>query len=448
MGKRAWWLLGRAVLGVAVFAAALSVFGGAARQSRFDPDENLYMWRGRYFGHLFLRHDLTHPEWADSYWTHTQPMLTNYLVGGWLWARGYDQSELPPPYDWGAGSKENRRQGRFPSPELLADARAPMVVVAAGVAGLLYLLGCALGSPLAGLIAAALATLSPLTQKFLVRALSEPPLGLFLLLALLVGVLGARRGRAGSLPLRWALALGLALGLGLATKLTLTLSFAAILAWGGLVALAAWRNRTVAGSGLTRAWAAGRGWALALALALGVFVVSNPHLYPNPLLHSGHLFQNRADEMQAQQRLLPKDALHNLNDRVRFVFGGSLIEHTASGPRRGGLEAALAGIGLGTLLARVWRGWRRRGHPPAEGLVLVTMLSYFVGVSLGLLLAWPHYLVPTFLLGTILSGLGAAAIVSQLARAGVRLDRRIVRPTIGQRLRTRERNAVAREPAS
>jgi hypothetical protein len=80
----------------------------------------------------------------------------------------------------------------------------------------------------------------------------------------------------------------------------------------------------------------------------------------------------------------------------------------------------LATIGGAVLLARTWRGWRRTSHIPAEGLVLVTVLAYFVGVTAGLLLAWPHYLVPTFLLGTVLSGLGLSAVTHSLVHQSVR----------------------------
>jgi 4-amino-4-deoxy-L-arabinose transferase-like glycosyltransferase len=421
MHKPPWWLLARTLLGVIVLLAALWVLGGAARRNSFDGDENLYMWRGRYFGHLFLRQDIGHPEWGDSYWTHSQPMLTNYVVGGWLWAQGHDLEKMPPPYLWGKGSQENRRQGRVPDRALLAQARAPMVVIGAGAVVLLYLLGCSLGSTLGGLTAATLALVSPLTQKFLVRAVGEPLLGFFLLLSLLLAVLAARRARHGAISIGWAVAVGATLGLGLSTKLTVVLSVAAVLAWMLLTVLAAWhRAGSIHGAHFGRAWTAGRGWAVAVAVSLGIFVLSNPHLYPNPGLHTAHLFQNRFEEMVAQQRNLPGDAVDNPLERVWFVLQGSLIESTATGSRGLPLEAALATIGGAVLLARTWRGWRRTSHIPAEGLVLVTVLAYFVGVTAGLLLAWPHYLVPTFLLGTVLSGLGLSAVTHSLVHQSVR----------------------------
>jgi hypothetical protein len=416
MRNPTWLLVGRTVLAAGVLIAALWVLGAAARRSRFDGDENLYMWRGRYFSHLFLRRDISHPEWGDSYWTHSQPMLTNYMVGGWLWARGYDLEKMPPPYQWGKGINENRRQGRVPDAALLAEARTPMVGIAAATAVLLYLLGCSLGSVVAGLAAAALMVASPLTQRFLVRALSEPPLAFFLVVGLLLAVLGARRGQHGGLTPGWVVALGAALGLGFATKLTGVLSLAAVLGWGSFVALAAWRRQpTHSVASLQQAWRAARGWAFALAIALGVFVLSNPHLYSDPLVHTAHLFQNRVAEMLLQQRQLPQDALLNPLERVRFVLGGSLIDSMPLGSRGLPLEAVLAAVGFSVLAVRTWAAWRAIRELPAEGLVALTVLVYFAGVSAGLLLAWPHYLVPAFLLACLLSGLGLSTITHSAA---------------------------------
>jgi hypothetical protein len=57
------------------------------------------------------------------------------------------------------------------------------------------------------------------------------------------------------------------------------------------------------------------------------------------------------------------------------------------------------------------------------------VLIYFFGISAGLLLAWSKYILPSFLLGTLLSGVGAAALIDRLRllprpqfRAAVRPD--------------------------
>jgi 4-amino-4-deoxy-L-arabinose transferase-like glycosyltransferase len=375
------------------------------------------MSRAGYFRYLFVEHDLTRPEWGDSFETHTHPMLTNYIVGGWLWFRGYELGDMPHPYDYYKDRPGNHREGRIPDDALLADGRAPMVFLATGMVGLLYLLGRIVGGIIAGLAAAALALGSPLVRESLVRALSEAPLTFFLFLALLLAVLGGRRGRANRLPLGWAVAVGAAAGLAFATKLTAVLSLAAILGWMALaVVLAIGRSEALGIRGRLRAaWQAGQGWVLALLVALGVFVLSNPHLYPNPFLHTAHLFQQRSEEMVGQ-RFGPNytQAIDNPLKRPFYVLGRSLIDYTLTGSHGLPLEVALAGTGAFALLMRTWRGWRQHGQLPAEGLVLLTALTYVAGISAGMLIARIPYFVPTLLLGILMSGLGLSALISLL----------------------------------
>ena len=298
-----------------------------------------------------------------------------------------------------------------------------MVATAAGAAAVLYVLGRVLGGPLAGLAAAVLMLGSPLLNLRLVRARADSPLAFFLILALLLAVLGARRGRAGRLPLSWAIAVGAALGLGLGSKLTAALGVGAMLTWGGLVVTLAVLHGgpSHAGSRLARAWAVGRGWVLAVVVGLGVFILSDPHLYPNPPLHAFHLFQERYEDLVEQQQAFSRRALRTPLARVRFVLDGSLISGTATGDRGLPLEAVLAPLGGAALLVRAWRGWRRQGQVSADALVLLTVLVYFAGVSAAILWAVETYLVPTLLLGTLLSGLGLAAVVGQLPRLAARI---------------------------
>jgi 4-amino-4-deoxy-L-arabinose transferase-like glycosyltransferase len=416
MQMRAWRRLVEVILPVAVLIAGFVMLDERAGRASFFGDEGRAIWLTRYFDFLFIRHDLTNPEWGDNYWTHDYPFVSPYIIGGWLRVRGVDLDNVPPPYRFEADLKDNRREGRVPDEALLAEARAPIVALGAGAIALLYLLGRVLGGVIAGLAAGGLALAGPLSRAVLTRAVSDSPLVFFLLLGLLLGVLGARRGRVGGLPIGWAVAVGVALGLALGTKLTAALSLAAVVGWGGLAALLAARSHRSSdlGARLGRGWAAGRGWALALAVALLVFVLGDPHLYSNPLLHTAHLFQHRAEEMRRQQRVYPRDAVLNPLERPGHVLASSLIDGTWAGSHGLPLEAGLASLGVAALLVRIRRSWRRTGALPAEGLVLLTVLVYFVGVSAGLLLGWTNYFLPTFLLGSLLSGLGLSALAREL----------------------------------
>src|SRR5205823_3855122 len=140
------------------------------------------LWQSRYFSYLFLERDLTKPEWGDNFVTHTQPMLTRYILGGWLWAHGYDLFKMPRPYVWDKSLEDNRVTGRVPGEALLRQARAPMVLFATAALAVLYLIGRVLGGALAGVVASVLALSSPLVQETLVRTLPDAPLAFFELL--------------------------------------------------------------------------------------------------------------------------------------------------------------------------------------------------------------------------------------------------------------------------
>jgi hypothetical protein len=388
----------------------------ASRAAGFNWDESRYIARARFFYYAFVAHDVSGPAWADSEATHTQPMLTNFLVGGWLAARGYDvrQVDLLPPYDPATGEPAPSRRVERVDYRLLAAAREPMVPLGAAVAAVLYLLGRLVVGRVAGLVAVGLTLGSPLLRDFLPQARSECLLSLWILLGLLLAYLSARgAANPGS---GWFGEVGLVLGLGLGTKLSGALSLAAILIWSLVVtAQAGWRARR---SGLRALlgsiWRASRGWLLAMWVALSVFWLSDPHLYPNPILHTRHLLEFRVQEALDQQLRWPILAKTTLLDRAAFVVGQSLFGMTATGAQGLPLETGLFGLGAAVLLRRTWRGWRSTGVLPAEGLVVLTVLVYFVGMTTGLLIAWQRYLVPTLLLGTLLSGVGAAWILSRV----------------------------------
>jgi hypothetical protein len=419
------WMVADLGLVLGLIIAAFLVYGEATRHVRYHSDEGRYMARGRYFSHLFVQHDLSRTKWGDKFETHTHPMLANYIVGGWLWGRGYDLETMPPPAlsvqglnFWLLFEQPMDQRLRVEDfPELL-HAREPMIYLAAGAVSVLYVLGRILGGTVAGLAAASLMIVSPHAQEFLARAVSEPPLLFFILLSLLFSVLGVRRGRYGRLPLVWAVPLGVTLGLAVGTKLTALLSLAAVLAWiTVLAARAAWQRRPGApGTRLRRAWDSVRGWSLAAALAMVVFVASNPHLYPNPPLHVAHLFHHRAAVGETVQAASPDRAarMQNPLSRVGYVLSGSLIQGTWSGSRGFPVELMLATLGFGALAARAWRAWKVHGCIRAEAVVLVTVLAYVGGVSAGMVVAQPRYLVPTNLLGCLMSGLGLSVLIRRV----------------------------------
>ncbi|MFN0073603.1 MAG: ArnT family glycosyltransferase [Chloroflexota bacterium] len=399
-----------------VLMVAIPLFRMAAETVPYAPDETHYLVTSRYFHHTFISRDLNHPDWAESYNTRTQPMLARFAVGAALWIQGLDLLDLPLSGDFifGLSVEENEALGRVPDPWLLNAARAPMIGFAIGTIGLVYLLGRFIAGPLGGLSAAVFTMGSPLVDQSLVRAVPDAMMMFFILLALVLSVIGARRQDGGLGP-GWALVIGIALGLALGTKLASLISVCAVLTWSVIASTLAlslanntgWRTRGVA------AWRALRGWLLAVGIALHIFIASNPYLYPNPGLHTLQLFAQLAYENAVVQSQFPGQVLHPL-DRPRYVVEGSLVEHTLTARWGYPLEPFLAALGASGIFMQVWLMWRRDRQIRARGLLLVTAFSYFVLVTMAISMAWQRYLIPTMVLSAVLSGIGVAWIVHTL----------------------------------
>jgi asparagine N-glycosylation enzyme membrane subunit Stt3 len=420
----------------ATLGAAFWVLAAAARTLPLGGDEPNYVGRGRYFDHLFVQHELGGPVWADGHDTHTQPMLANYVVGGWLRLRGHDLDRLSNALRAKRALLASISGRTVSEGSTLQHAREPMVGIGALTIGIVYLIGRVLGGPGAGIVGAAIATASPLSRSVLPLAGSDALLALFLLLGLLLSTIAIRRSPGGVLPLRYGLGIGIALGLGLGTKLTAAANLALVAVWVPLAALAAARGaRTSDGVGrLMRAWRASRGWLLAVGIAFAVFVLSDPHLYPDPIRHTLHLALFRGAALRGQQLGEP-EAVQGLLQRPRLVLIGSFVAGTPLGSRGVPLEAGLAAIGALGLAATTRRAWQRTGRLPAEALPLLAALLLLAGESTLLLVAYPRYWLPSTLLTAIFAGLGAATIAELapgIGRAVIRSGRSNVRGTSGR----------------
>jgi hypothetical protein len=395
----AWVTLG-------VFLLALLVLGVEASGAPFEADEADYVATSRYFGYLVLQRDVTRKEWGSNHWTRTQPPLTRYIVGAWLTGWGYDLEKMNQPYVSTASSFEvNRQKGRVPTDDVLARSRQPMVLVGAGAVALLYPLGLLLGGPLAGLAAALLALSSPFIRYTLVHTWAEAPLAFFLLLAALLASVGIQRvlhGRPGAW--RWALGLGLALGLASATKLTGLVGLVPLLGVSAGLMLWLWRrraDRTDARAVLL--WASP-----AATVALAVFVVLNPYLWPNPIGGFVGMLEERRDEMAFQQDQWPEYAVTGWAKRPWLTVNGSLqVGPLAETPLAVLVNLPLLLVGLGGLLGQ----WRRGRLSLAAGMLLAWAAVYTVVIVAGLGLKYPRYFMPSTVLLLPIVGLGAALVV-------------------------------------
>jgi hypothetical protein len=122
--------------------------------------------------------------------------------------------------------------------------------------------------------------------------------------------------------------------------------------------------------------------------------------------------------MANQATIDPSRAVPTLPARARLVWHNSLVEDTWTESRlHRPIEAALAIVGLAWLAVRAVR---RR--PNAESLVLLGVLGFFGGVTIGLGYVLDHYFVPTAIMGLVLSGLAvgwSARLVGSLVRRAI-----------------------------
>src|SRR5215217_9156338 len=192
MPRKRWRILAELVLVLAIATvASLTIARAPAKQA---GDEANWLGTARYFLVLFVRHDISAEAWPDSFWTRTQPMIPRYIMGGWLWARGYDSEGLDPNYDHRRKWFSNVEDGKAPTTEVLTEARIPMRALTVVAAVLVYCVVRVLAGPLGGAAASLLFSGSPYLALHMVRAMGEPPFIVFLLATLLVMLLAIQRG--------------------------------------------------------------------------------------------------------------------------------------------------------------------------------------------------------------------------------------------------------------
>jgi 4-amino-4-deoxy-L-arabinose transferase-like glycosyltransferase len=402
-----------------VFLLTLAVLGThtALHPGGGRGDETDYIFTARYFNYLFVQHDVTRPEWGDNYWTHTQPMLIRYIEGAWLSALGYDLEATPEPYGLMASLEQigDAKVASAPvkaSPSLVARARVPIIALSGALAVVAYLIARFVGGEIAGWATVGLLLENTLFRNSMPTVQPESAL----LLALALPALILMRSPAAALlrpSYGRVVAVGLVLGLGLAAKLTAGLGIFALLLWG---ALATWRTASAARAEGQPGWwqviiRVGGAWAAMALIAGGVFVLSDPHLYANPFVHTAHLLQNRVQEMDVQAVIQPAGAVNDPLQRPVLLLAG-VAQSTITGSRTVSLEGLLMLLGVALAAARAWRDWRRRAELGPTAFLLVTLVVSFIGTSAGLRMRYDKYYLPILIWTSIFGGLAVAWLAS------------------------------------
>jgi hypothetical protein len=431
-----WARLADIAIAIVVLAVSAVVLLRAVETVPFHGDESEWISAGRYFRFVFLDHDLTSQVWRESWLNRDQPPVGRYIIGGIVWSSGTDPARVNRTYAWERDYEANLREGRVPDRSILLPVRRTMALVGAGSIMLLYVAGRLVGGRVVGVVAAALATASPLLQSYFVQARTEALLAFFTALALVALLLFARRyQRDGTIgPAAWTV--GPLLGLALAIKLTAAVAIVGVCAYGGWAALARLRNAPRE-SVILMLWTGITGLAACL-----VWVGVNPFLWPDPLgrtwsmleqqqsimVEQGTQFGNPVELALPGRLLLLIERTFAENSTPAFDYGaprGSdpLIRPTfTSLPKFGGIsvELVLAAIGLTVPVRQTVTAWRSGGRHGPESVLLWWLMAYWLGIGVNLSLDWPRYYVPTAFFGSILIGLGVQAIIALVAgrRAG------------------------------
>jgi hypothetical protein len=430
-----------------VMACAFAVLTPASESMPFAGDEGHHIWASRYFAHVFLEHDLQNPEFDASYvgeghypWAIDHLMVGRYIIGGWLWSQGYDLYSLPAPYWHNKTLEQNKVEGRVPSDRLLRDARRLLLALSAIIVAMVYTIGRLIVGHLAGLAGVVLLLSRPLIAQELLPVQLESIYIAFALGALLIWIISLRASLKGKYSVLWTVVLGIACGLATATKLTALLSIAAMTGWTALAMMAACfhsrlgsipnserRNsdrpfstdaNTVSRPGslpaVTLGWRYTERLAIVVLVTLCVLVVSDPYLMAEPRWHIVTLFRYPLTAMTEMAPSFPQDVADSMMDSLRFV-GGSAVTSIRGlrGETINPWTLALSGVytvlflaGMLLLMRTSWQSWRRSCYSCPHAVLTITWLTYFVGIVVSIKLLWPRYVLPTVLLGTVISGVG------------------------------------------
>lgn len=412
--------------GLLVFVVAIAVLLHGVEVVPFHGDESEWISTGRYFTFVFLDHDLTGQVWRPSWLNRDQPPVGRYVIGGIVWASGTDPNRVNKTYAWEKDYSTNLAEGRVPGDAILLPVRRTMAVVGALSVVLLFVAGRLVGGTLTGIVAALLATSSPLLQTYFVQARTESLLAFVSVAALVMLLVVARRCQdTGRIP-RAAWWIGPVLGLALAIKLTAAVAIVAVCAWGvcaGLARLTSARAETVT----LAVWAVTVG-----LLASVVWVAVNPFLWPDPvgrtlsmlqqqqaiMVEQGQQFGNPVEEVLPGRLWLLVRRSFVDNSTPAFDYGAPpesppLMRRTFSElPTVGGIsvELVLAVLGLTILVVRAAYAWRSSGRFGAESALLVWLAAYVFIIGANLSLDWPRYYVPTAFFGSLLVGVGVSSL--------------------------------------
>jgi hypothetical protein len=406
--------IAEAILVVALAVSAVVVLYQQALRQPFSVDESRWIATSRYFWITFVERDLLGPAWQPGYIVLTHPPVARYVIGLGLALQGWSPDELNGRYDTDRSRDFNRRAGNIPTRELLNDARKVVLLFAVGATMLLYPIGRSLAGPVAGAAAVVLALAHPLLSTLWTRALAESVLAFFCLLAFWLATRLIDLTQANRRRFVWAAGLGASVGLATATKLSGALAGVGLALYVLLDrAVAWWRDRTLTGLGP---------WLDAGLVAMLVFILVNPLLYPNPAVRTVMLFEHRRDEMEQQAIGTPRLAIpHDVGVRAATMVRRTFRDWGTFETRLGlPLDAPLAGLGLAATLLATWRSIRRHQPLGPPTLLLCWTVAVYAVSTVNLGFDSSHYFAPPATVAVLLQAFALGTVVTAVARLAQR----------------------------
>jgi hypothetical protein len=362
---------------VLVAAVALSVFAlsfllnlAAVSESQFHPDESRWLNRSYYLRELF--HPLS-DVWEDRYLTRGQPPMGSYVTGLGLLLQGRD---LPTngPWDFHYGNEStvtwNMVKGNMPSPADFVAARRTSAVVGALTCLVLFLIVTQLTNWVGGAIAGVFLAFHPLAIYLASIAVSDAVFTLFVACSILAAIALATKPS-------WSrtIVLGVILGFGTSTKLSPIVVAIILAGLGGVILLDgllrrvpllgrlwSWWSRVDRGSNRRLGW-----MLISLpGIALAVFVLSYPYLWPDPIGRGQYLIDFRRNEMDNQARIWPQSSVDSRVEALRRTWRNLEYQYDTSGRLFGQ---------IGGWLGRDWTGWGADLPLALAGLVVFAWLA-------------------------------------------------------------------------
>ncbi len=292
----------------------------------FNSDELIYLSRSVYWD-AFVHGDFKNPIWSE-WGAYDQPQLTNYIYAAVPGDRSLLSPQNSPCNDSGTSfyntwscldGKPLSSWDSSPLKTMVIRARALALGISSLVIATTYLIGLALAGPVAGVLAALMLGWYSFFKNLSTMTMMDQILLLFTNLMLLAALrLWRGRGNLATFAL-----LTLSAGLALATKL----SAAPVVFL--IFALSFLQNRHTLG----KLFASG-------VLALTIFVVLNPYLWPNPVTRLESMMSWRLSQSQQEIAANPSAALPTLTSRLVYSYhelAGSWNQQTVLAPWFAGL---------------------------------------------------------------------------------------------------------------